>query len=191
MRRIGLAMLTCLLAMMPLCAADNQKAVADVTTSISGFLLHGFRNQNEKEIHNTASVTDAFSKEGAKLTYVIQTNVRSAIQVYATISPFVRKADGDEEDSKVSIDSVSVDDTVITPVTKLHYLGNEQPEVPLDKSADDVTAEERYELVTFSSIPGTTEYVYHIVVTADQNEVKTAPAGRYVSSITLSMSYMD
>lgn len=192
MRRFILMVMACAVVLMPLCADDGQVAFADVQSSVTGYLLHGFLDEKDKnltdgaELKNSVIADDALSQKGATLTYIIKTNKDTPLVIYANVTPFKQDA---STTAKIAIASVAVDGVTLTPITGLEFLPNEQPSDSTGEvSNEDVTDTQKYELIDFQAESGKNEYDYTINVKANQNDVAEAPAGHYISSFTLSMA---
>lgn len=194
MRKWLALLIVLLLTVLPLAATETKTVTADVTTSVSGYLLHGFLEKTDKTLRDTALVTDALGKDGSDLYYTIRTNQTASMVVYGVITPFQQEENDGSAGTNIAIDTVTVDGKVVSPLTGLQYISSQQPALNMDlnvsqtKTASD---ENKYELIEFSSVFGQTEYDYVIHITANQRQVAEAPAGRYVSSVTLSLIYKD
>ena len=74
MRKWLALLIVLLLTVLPLAATETKTVTADVMTSVSGYLLHGFLEKTDKTLRDTALVTDALGKDGSDLYYTIRTN---------------------------------------------------------------------------------------------------------------------
>jgi len=181
------------LALFSASGEDNKEVTADVKTSVSGYLIHGFLDTSDNTLRDTATIPNALGKSGVDLYYTIRTNQRAGLIVYASITPFEQQVAAEDKQTSISIDSVMVDGKIVTPVNGLQYISNDQSAFSLGAGVTEENAvqDNRYQLINFDSTYGQNEYTYVIHITANQREVSEAPAGQYIASVTLSLMYKD
>lgn len=140
--------------------ANPAQVSITLTTSVPGYLLHGFLTAPATPTFETnPSVNDAFNPAGAVLNYGIKTNVGVPLIVKATIDPF------EEQD-------------VVTPAT-----------VPIDQVKIDgnliLRESGKYKILDFTPSSGTIFYAYTLTVYVDQSILNSKPVGSYVSNVAI------
>ncbi|MDY6344789.1 MAG: hypothetical protein SPL79_10895 [Sphaerochaetaceae bacterium] len=154
--------------------------------SVSGYLLHGFLNDTKTALRDTYSVDDALGVDGVDLPYTIETNKKASLTVYAVVTPFVQQNVANP--SSIAVASLQVDGKEIYPETsRMMTNSNAASDEVNTVVRRDYGTESIYSLFSLDTVLGKTQYDYTIHVTANQNDVATAPAGHYVSSVTLSI----
>lgn len=165
----GLLITVLVLVTASLWALPSQVSIS-LTTKVPAFLVHGFlikEIEGESEvaqIMGETSVGGAFNADGVSLTYAIETNVATPLVVSAVLTPFIRQDVSDPV--QVGIESLFVDDQNKTP-----------------------TSTERFTLLNFTpSSSGKDVYEYVLTVKANQAQVEAAPAGEYISTISIDIA---
>lgn len=143
--------------------ASLQKVTLSITTAVPEYLVHGFLVDSvAATIVSETSVDDAFNEEGVNLTYAIKTNTTSNLVVSATLTPFVKLGD---DTSTVGIASFSVESVEKVPVSGSYQL---------------------FDLVP--SVHGMRMYSYTLQVKANQEDVASAAAGSYESTLSIDIA---
>lgn len=185
MKNFASLLLMGLLGMMP--ATASVVASADLNASVAGYLLHGFLDEARTELQDLYAVEDALSREGVDLPYVVETNMKTSLAVYAVVTPFIQQ--NVESPSSIGISSFLVDGKELYPKTNRVMtrtdLASTKDSGPVSRR--DFDTEATYEVAVLETVLGTTRYEYLIHVTANQKEVSTAPAGQYLSTVTMSL----
>ena len=179
MRRLACITAVGILSLMPVVAA-GETYEAHLTALVDGHLEHGFSKDVNADLSDTYTATDALSPLGVDLPYVIETNRKVNLSVYAAVSPFVQQKD--ENQTVIPISSVQVDGQELQPLTGKYV---DATSSALENGA--YGEKSTYLLFDLDSVLGQTRYEYTIHISANQEDVKSAPAGRYVSSVTLSL----
>lgn len=145
-------------------AAGGPNSVSiTLTTSVPGYLLHGFLDSpGTTAFIESPTVDDAFNPSGAVLNYGIKTNAGLPLVVKAKITPF------EEQDvaspATVPIDKVKMDGNIISP------------------------SGGKYQILSLTPSSGTIFYAYTLTVMVDQDELSSKPAGNYVSTVEIDIS---
>ena len=149
--------------------ADPASVSITLTTSVPGYLYHGFLDSSNLTafVVTSPTVNDAFNPEGAVLNYGIKTNVRLPLTVKATIAPF------EEQD---------VIEPATVPITKVD-VGS-----ATGSTTQYIDNEGKYNLLQLTPQSGTIFYAYTLTVFADQTKVQTSPAGNYVSTVEIDIA---
>lgn len=166
-RIIGLCLLLIISFSLYSSPVNPAQVTISMTTTVPSILVHGFLLSGDSTaIASSASVEDAFNPDGATFTYAIQTNTDIPLEVTATVSPFALQ--GALVPSLVRIGQVSVNSSQATVI---------------DSNAG------TYKLLDFTpSASGMHVYSYTLTVKADQDQVSTAPAGSYESTVSIGIS---
>ncbi|MFA7117330.1 MAG: hypothetical protein WC159_01030 [Sphaerochaetaceae bacterium] len=186
------SLLIMLLILFPAIADDavSHSAEAKVVSSVSGYLLHGFLTKADNSLRDTTTIDNALGENGVDLNYTIKTNQSCNLMVGAVITPFKQETDSGDNAASILIDSVSVNGVLVTPKYDNRY-DFQAFTFDTTTTAMAVDQENHYELIDFSSEIGKTQYDYVIHITANKYQVEQAPAGHYVSSVALSLTYKD
>ncbi len=140
--------------------ADPAQVSITLTTSVPGYLYHGFLTAPATPTFETnPSVNDAFNPAGASLNYGIKTNVGLPLTVKATIAPFEEQDVADPE--YIAIDQVQVDGNTITP------------------------AGGKYQILSFTPQSGTIFYAHELTVLVEQSQLSSKPIGSYKSTVSI------
>lgn len=168
--------------------AQTGTVTAQLHASVTSYLLHGFRYDKDSSLTQSLDVQNALGPVGVDLPYTIDTNRYDRLIVYAEITPFVLEGN---PSVKIPVKSVTLDGKAVFPEgsgNKGSDDAGSDSEVDVKKEDGPVSGTETYRLIEFSRDPGKFRYNYTIHLTANQDSVEDAPAGHYVSSVTLSIA---
>ena len=150
--------------------ATNPASVSiTLTTSVPGYLYHGFLNSPGVVgfVETDPTVNDAFNEAGAVLNYGIKTNVGIPLIVKATIDPFK------EQD---------VADPATVPITKVEVASSS------GSTTNYMDVDGKYQILQLTPQSGTVFYSYILTVFADQARVLASPSGNYVSTVSIDIA---
>lgn len=155
-------------------AAGSPTSVSiTLTTSVPGYLLHGFLDSPGSTAFGEASPTvdNAFDPAGATLNYGIKTNAGLPLIVKATIHDFAQQADVPQP-ATISISQVKVGSEVGSTILPYNSTNT-------------------YSLLTLEPVSGKIFYPYTLTVYANQMQVQNSPRGEYKSTVEINIGIND
>ncbi len=163
-----------LLLAMTLGAANPASVSITLTTSVPGYLYHGFLDGTESYtfVSEPPSVSDAFDPAGATLNYGIKTNVGLSLVVNAKIQDFTHEDGGPNAD--------------VVRISQVEVIPPNGPAMTLPHTNTHV-----YTLSNFTSTSGTIFYPYTLTVYANQSDVMSKSRGNYQSTVEINIGVED